>query len=1845
MKRFASVLDYPHPGLDETVWDESGKLKEQNKALILDTLFKHLKESNLSAYEQWIKEINFVGGLTTYQYTSKSDGDIHIKVDLPTLIKLEKLDFTEEQAHTFLDKLRKLWDAEKLKLPGTNHPIEYFFETPFVNKKEDKETGIYSLLRDEWTKPPIAVAQDFDLEEMKPFLIDMASVLAGEMDASFGTIKRHIQRIEELREVMQAWPKEKRKIFQDKIQGKLDEIEAEIEDLTALKDKVVEDRKDYNKQSPQEVKFKYLQRFGYLWIIKELSEVVDVLEGEEIALEHIPEIKEVINTPVEKQAGQVIRLTTYKNEEFRVFKDPSPDQAVSLWKQSREKTLRYLMDEIGIFMWDAYYGEHYEVAEAMGINPKTVNRYGYISNEKEARKWGSAAELVAKQAQEEVSQRLYIDFDRTIASEKGHEIGEPLPGVKEAFDKFKTDGWEIHIYSCRANDPEGLDSIQKFMSTHDLPFDEIFVGKPLGHYYIDDRALKFTTWGEIAPQVKKQASLVIRAELSGKLWVDPYGRQFKVIDSHAKWIDEYAEKLHKDYDISTFAQDPNTTLVEAGWARITTDFESSEAQFGIEVKDLHALPRYIDHLMTEWYSESMGELGIPVVFNDLSGNIVSVERPFPAQRNVNRALLSSSKTAGMFDFYTSERDAYWLDPKGLKFPVRTGRDKDNTHVEWVHQNLPFLEKEYGIKLDPSDIENMNNNKYDYHKIIPILLEQGWVRVDGGSIQLNNLRSIPDFVFNNLPKVKTITFEDANRDQSVDVDYDEAATGGQKTVNRTLTLPVHASKEGIKYSSVQINIPALVAQDVVAWGVRNIPDEDLFLDEERKSGRELESHITIKYGLLTNESKDVAKFFKGISPVEIKLGKTKHFEPPELPFDVVTIEVISDVLPELNKKICGELECADGLIEEYRPHITVAYVKRGTGKKYIGDSFIEGSELTLDEVVFSPVEGERTTFNLGSEKEAAFMPSIVQAPDNPWQSDSDVEIPVDPDSTNEEQTYNNPAADKPRKSLWDKFLDFFRNKKKIKADLTDKAFWVDPSGVFYEVRNPQNRHTTHASWITQNIQMLIDKYNVNCFGRPLKDQADAKLSDSYILYNVFDGMIQDGWIRIGDSWIGGDQNYSIELKDIRRIPSYIEDWIAQNFVQGQSIQVTEGKGKALVTLEDIAPSLQKAVNQALRNKDLVHARLSKRDIKALAPPIPPQTNKQQMKPLGLTEIFYFQSVAPQEVQDEVDYLLDTGHTSEAWVIMEKYIGRRHLNPKGQSLICPDCGKYHEITQKCDNTTWDDKNQDMEPFKPLPVTYSPETNEENLGQPGVRRFMGRPQGVEYSNDEKIIDFLLEEKRNKKKASPLSDILKLVKETGGATYNLSKGNLSGTKTFAVATHPDRSVILDHAPTETELAQYVEKNQDILNDETSLGVWSSDGKVYLDIVSTLEDKEKAIELGKKNNQIAIFDLHTLQEIPTGGTGEVPVAGAQSLPIVKQFALYIGGRLATRTMTQDEAMRILREKFYEYFLKGDFAIKKEDYKTFSSKKASSNILEIDLGASNLPVFVNPPRNQVVALIRKFPAGLRVIDGLNAMYVWESFKATHDFVLSYLVENGFEEYSNVQTGYIDDASDVDEFTWKSASIKKASLPTRFWIAPDGTRYDAGTHHGAWIKVNKELLVKKYGIHFTSIGTTWTDMMNKGWVRVSNEPAGSGFHIQVLDMTRIPRFVDDLIAEYYDRGGVIGLGDQQGRHVEISDPFPSLQKVVNRYLQKSDLKGKVAGNLSTTYTDQQMEQIYQEQHEYSDSGGGGNVYHDFSNSSTDYPKEPGPYKIRLDLLNNPATRQFPLDLPSYEVTWFTGMPQG
>lgn len=135
----------------------------------------------------------------------------------------------------------------------------------------------------------------------------------------------------------------------------------------------------------------------------------------------------------------------------------------------------------------------------------------------------------------------------------------------------------------------------------------------------------------------------------------------------------------------------------------------------------------------------------------------------------------------------------------------------------------------------------------------------------------------------------------------------------------------------------------------------IPDKDLAED-----GREEAPHITAKYGLHTDSPEGAIAAAAGFGSIPVTLGDISIFEGPEA--DVVKIDVLGDRLHELNALLADSLPHTD-THPTYQPHLTLAYVKPGLGKKYVGPSGLEGRQLILRHLVFSNREKERTLIDL------------------------------------------------------------------------------------------------------------------------------------------------------------------------------------------------------------------------------------------------------------------------------------------------------------------------------------------------------------------------------------------------------------------------------------------------------------------------------------------------------------------------------------------------------------------------------------------------------------------------------------------------------------------------------------------------------------------------------------------------------------------------------------------------------------------------------------------------------------------------------------------------------------------
>lgn len=125
-------------------------------------------------------------------------------------------------------------------------------------------------------------------------------------------------------------------------------------------------------------------------------------------------------------------------------------------------------------------------------------------------------------------------------------------------------------------------------------------------------------------------------------------------------------------------------------------------------------------------------------------------------------------------------------------------------------------------------------------------------------------------------------------------------------------------------------------DIPKWNyvLSQIDDEDLYTEENDSSyGKEDEPHVTVLYGF--SENTDVDKIEQLLQklkkPIEVTFTKIDLFENDK--FDVVKFNVESPVLHKLHNYFKKNFENSDKY-PSYQPHATIAYVKKGMGKKYV-----------------------------------------------------------------------------------------------------------------------------------------------------------------------------------------------------------------------------------------------------------------------------------------------------------------------------------------------------------------------------------------------------------------------------------------------------------------------------------------------------------------------------------------------------------------------------------------------------------------------------------------------------------------------------------------------------------------------------------------------------------------------------------------------------------------------------------------------------------------------------------------------------------------------------------------------
>lgn len=138
----------------------------------------------------------------------------------------------------------------------------------------------------------------------------------------------------------------------------------------------------------------------------------------------------------------------------------------------------------------------------------------------------------------------------------------------------------------------------------------------------------------------------------------------------------------------------------------------------------------------------------------------------------------------------------------------------------------------------------------------------------------------------------------------------------------------------------------------------VADDDVYDNEEKEYGREIEPHVTILYGLHDDEIEEdeVIELLKSLKLPTVNFSQVTSFDNEK--FDVLKWDVESDQL-NLYNKIVTLMFPFTSKFPDYHAHCTIAYLKPGTAKKYYDKEKVKSEiHVPIWKWVYSKADGKK-----------------------------------------------------------------------------------------------------------------------------------------------------------------------------------------------------------------------------------------------------------------------------------------------------------------------------------------------------------------------------------------------------------------------------------------------------------------------------------------------------------------------------------------------------------------------------------------------------------------------------------------------------------------------------------------------------------------------------------------------------------------------------------------------------------------------------------------------------------------------------------------------------------------------
>lgn len=135
--------------LNPEIWEPNMRLKDDVHEALLKLGYDFYKQTQLAAD---IEDMYFLGSMANYNWSPTSDIDLHV------LINFAQLSMPEEYARMFTKAISGRWNMEH-EITVKGFKVEVYLQDV---AEENKSTGVYSLIHDNWVTPPVKEHVEID---------------------------------------------------------------------------------------------------------------------------------------------------------------------------------------------------------------------------------------------------------------------------------------------------------------------------------------------------------------------------------------------------------------------------------------------------------------------------------------------------------------------------------------------------------------------------------------------------------------------------------------------------------------------------------------------------------------------------------------------------------------------------------------------------------------------------------------------------------------------------------------------------------------------------------------------------------------------------------------------------------------------------------------------------------------------------------------------------------------------------------------------------------------------------------------------------------------------------------------------------------------------------------------------------------------------------------------------------------------------------------------------------------------------------------------------------------------------------------------------------------------------------------------------------------------------------------------------------------------------------------------------------------------------------------------------------------------------------------------------------